>query len=618
MPTSIVNITVSAVGNSILNAADPAAVTWIRVNADNTITYRTAAETLSDIGAQGAGTYLVPADIGVTVQGYDANTTVLGNSVVGSGDIVLATSPILQTSLNLDYGTADQVAFLDSSKNLIGSSNFIFDGANNDLTVGDATKAVLGVNGSSEIVYVSATNGFIVNDTGGTPLFWADAATSNIEIRSVPYLFPAADGVGVLTSDGAGALTWAAASSGITINSTAITGGGANRILFENSSNQVSESVNELFFTSSSPYSHIFAAGRTATLTGINNTLFGYRAGRDLTTGTNNIYIGFQAGVTATNNTNNVVITTMSGALGTQGSNNTLVGYRLETGGSQNTMIGGQSGTSSAVTGSNNVFVGYNTTFKSYSGQYNLVLGRSSGFYSTAAISGSISLNSTQGCTASNQMVVGSNADGLNNSITQVYIGSGVTNSTPASFTLNATGGSGTNIAGAALTIAGGKGTGNSAGGDVIEQTSVKGASGTTLQTLGDRHVTLAKYVDLTESSATSFLRINCPTGTVCGGVIHFTIEANDGTDFQAYTEEARFSIVNKAGTLTIALSVAPGSTDAMAASVGTLTATLTAIDSGSGNADFQLDAVSSLTQTVLRVNAMVKKNFGTGSISSL
>jgi len=50
------------------------------------------------VGVAAAGTdYLAPSAIGVTVQGYDANTTLLGNTVVGTGSIVLATSPTLTT-----------------------------------------------------------------------------------------------------------------------------------------------------------------------------------------------------------------------------------------------------------------------------------------------------------------------------------------------------------------------------------------------------------------------------------------------------------------------------------------------------------------------------------------
>lgn len=40
-----------------------------------------------------SSTYLVDADIGVSVQGYNANTTLLGNTTTGTGSIVRGTSP---------------------------------------------------------------------------------------------------------------------------------------------------------------------------------------------------------------------------------------------------------------------------------------------------------------------------------------------------------------------------------------------------------------------------------------------------------------------------------------------------------------------------------------------
>lgn len=91
----------------------------------------------------------------------------------------------------------------------------------------------------------------------------------------------------------------------------------------------------------------------------------------------------------------------------------------------------------------------------------------------------------------------------------QFYIGAGgTTAAAPASVVVNATGGSGTDIAGASLTLAGGKGTGNAAGGNVLIQTSDPGSTGTTLQTLATRitvgvaRTTIANILSLTGISA--------------------------------------------------------------------------------------------------------------------
>src|SRR5690606_24631549 len=74
--------------------------------------------------------------------------------------------------------------------------------------------------------------------------------------------------------------------------------------------------------------------------------------------------------------------------------------------------------------------------------------------------------------TGSNQLVVGGvGAYG----ITRGYFGNGVTAASPQGFTLNATGGSGTDIQGASLTLAGGRGTGTGAGGDIIFSTAAAG-----------------------------------------------------------------------------------------------------------------------------------------------
>lgn len=95
---------------------------------------------------------------------------------------------------------------------------------------------------------------------------------------------------------------------------------------------------------------------------------------------------------------------------------------------------------------------------------------------------GSIVLGFLSADTAAKQLVAGSTNSSYN--IDNVFIGGGVVNSSPVATTYNATGGSGTNIAGAALNLAGGKGTGNALGGVINFQYSTATTSGTTLQSL--------------------------------------------------------------------------------------------------------------------------------------
>lgn len=81
---------------------------------------------------------------------------------------------------------------------------------------------------------------------------------------------------------------------------------------------------------------------------------------------------------------------------------------------------------------------------------------------------------------ASNQCVIG----GPNQSITNIYIGKGPTNSSPEAITFNATGGNGTNIAGADINIAGGIGTGTGVGGNLNFKIAIAGSSGSSANTL--------------------------------------------------------------------------------------------------------------------------------------
>ena len=100
----------------------------------------------------------------------------------------------------------------------------------------------------------------------------------------------------------------------------------------------------------------------------------------------------------------------------------------------------------------------------------------------------SIALGYNATTTASNQLVIGSAyTSGTGMYINNGYFGSGVTDTSPQSFTLNATGGSGSNVTGANLYLAGGKGTGNATGGIISFETSALGLSGSTLQSLVER-----------------------------------------------------------------------------------------------------------------------------------
>ena len=108
------------------------------------------------------------------------------------------------------------------------------------------------------------------------------------------------------------------------------------------------------------------------------------------------------------------------------------------------------------------------------------------GWDSTAATSG-IAIGYLANA-AANQFVSGSGTIPVDN----VFFGKGSTHATPTAYTINGTGGSGTNIAGANLVLAGGKGTGTGAGGSVLIQTAAAGLTGSSLNALSTRLAVLA------------------------------------------------------------------------------------------------------------------------------
>lgn len=122
------------------------------------------------------------------------------------------------------------------------------------------------------------------------------------------------------------------------------------------------------------------------------------------------------------------------------------------------------------------------------------------GYLATSGFNGAIAIGKAAQTTATEQLVIGGSAAGAR--IVDAYIGNLVVNASPVGFTLNATGGSGTDIAGASTSIAGGKGTGNAAGGAIHFRTSTAGASGATLQSLATRVSVPAGTDGLTLGSA--------------------------------------------------------------------------------------------------------------------
>lgn len=542
-----------------------------------------------------------PQSVGVVVVSGVGNGSVFVNFIT---DYNGHSSGTTNTTLTFGATPATSVILANSST---AQRTATFRDASGYVALTDVTQSsiTLGVSSTTvgSVVLHNATNANTITIQSG------------VTSSSHTLTLPVANASGVLTNNGSGTLTWAAASSGITIDSTAITGGGANRILFENSSNQVSESATNFYFQTATPFNHVFAAERTGVITGVANSLFGWSAGKAITTQVRNTYIGYSAGITATGSDGTFIgYNAGNNVGGSFPSYCTAVGSDALSGtlGNQNftTAIGADAGKSHNGCVSS-VFVGYRAGSSATASYYSVFLGQDAGSSISNCFS-SIAIGYGAKPTTSHQGVLGSNsADGY---VSDWYF-NGVTHTAPYSVVLHASHGSGTNVNAANFTISGGAATGTGNGGFVKSTTSVKRASGTTLQVDTDRNVIVGKYVDITGGAATTFGQLALATsGTVAGGIVVYTIEANDGTDYQSLSGTLRYDVVNKAGTLTVVYSDTQNGTGAC--STGTLTATVTATTSGT-NVLFQANAVSDLSETVLRVSFQVLNQFGQATITA-
>lgn len=180
--------------------------------------------------------------------------------------------------------------------------------------------------------------------------------------------------------------------------------------------------------------------------------------------------------------------------------------------------------------------------------------------------------------------------------------------------TVRAANGSGSNIDGGDIGIDGGRSTGSGRGGAIIIRTSPTGASGSSLNAIQNRYYVIPKAVTLTESTATTVANVAIASGQYCGIRVHATTFASDATDHQATTDYVNISAVNKAGTVTAAISTPGAETTSSAVSAGTLANTWTAVANGD-SVDIKVSSVSSLTQTTLECYLIIELN-GTGTLT--
>ena len=135
------------------------------------------------------------------------------------------------------------------------------------------------------------------------------------------------------------------------------------------------------------PYNYFIGQEAGMKATGIYNSVFGYKAGRNLTTGYNNTVIGHLADSALTTGFKNIVIGETAGFNMTSGDNNTLIGNGAgysQTNQQYNVLVGTAAGyhiNSTGAGGSYNTFMGINSGFAIQQSRDNTFLGTNSGYW---------------------------------------------------------------------------------------------------------------------------------------------------------------------------------------------------------------------------------------------
>lgn len=135
-----------------------------------------------------------------------------------------------------------------------------------------------------------------------------------------------------------------------------------------------------------------------------------------------------------------------------------------------------------------------------------------------------------------------------------------------------------------------------------LETTPLSSVTNNIKMVLGGEHT-------LTDA-ATDLFDIALPTGTVAGGLVIWTIQVNDGTNFQAFTGTNVFSAVNKAGSFTTNISdhTVSAVVNSKSVSSGTLTAAFT-FNNGTNKVTFRVTPAGSLTETSYKITYTVINN---------
>jgi hypothetical protein len=303
-------------------------------------------------------------------------------------------------------------------------------------------------------------------------------------------------------------------------------------------------------------------------------------------------------------NTANAADAVVIGSLATAITNplrTVVIGATASTGGPDNVVIGHNAVTTFGAY--DNVVIGSSTVINNVAG--NVLIGKNG----TSGNNNCIGLGQDVTCDDNSAFIVGA----LNHPYTEGYFGEGRLRTTPPTLVrFQATGGTGTNIAGSTFAVAGGRGTGSGRGGNLDIHTSPSLTTGTTLQTPEVRAKYVAQQFTLVDNTVATFATLTLGDDSGGGGTIHYCIKAKDATNEQMECGTVEFTGVDITAGAGGETCTAPSKvgTPSQALSSGTLTTTFAAT-TGTDLCNLRVTADTSLTPTTLWIKYSVIHNSG-------
>lgn len=169
--TGRTNLGATTVGGNIFTLTNPSAIRFIRINADNSVSSRTAAEILSDIGAQASGSYALTTNNLSDLSNAGTARTNLGATTVGS-NIFTLTNPSaisfvkIAADNSVSTRTPSEVKTDLSLNNVENTALSTWAGTSSITTVGTITSGnVSAIIGGSIVANVSGSNFTTTNTT---------------------------------------------------------------------------------------------------------------------------------------------------------------------------------------------------------------------------------------------------------------------------------------------------------------------------------------------------------------------------------------------------------------------------------------------------------------------